>query len=158
MVVVFVALKFALVLLLGLPYLWGKLSRRFGSARVMQRLRARSVNHRLSVLESSLKQQGRSKSSTTRELQRHVSSLNRQWSTVNWVKVLKTSFLLLYVAYPGVALNVMRMFHCVQVNSQYFLVADMRLQCYTSQWAGYVRGQHTDRRSHTANTVFGAAC
>ena len=50
----------------------------------------------------------------------------------------RASFMLLFVAYPGVALNVMRMFHCVAVEGTSYLAADMRLECYTSTWAGYV--------------------
>ena len=39
---------------------------------------------------------------------------------------------------PGVALKVMRVFKCRYIEGQYWLEADMRLQCYTSEWAGYV--------------------
>ena len=42
------------------------------------------------------------------------------------------------VATAGVALKVMRMFKCRLIEGQYWLEADMRLQCYTSEWAGYV--------------------
>ena len=37
----------------------------------------------------------------------------------------------------GVALKIMQMFRCLEVDGVYWLQADMRLQCYTSQWAGY---------------------
>ncbi len=56
---------------------------------------------------------------------------------VDWIKVLKTSFMLLFVAYPGVALKVLRMFRCREVDGVSWLAADMRLQCYTSEWFGY---------------------
>ena len=57
---------------------------------------------------------------------------------MDWIKVLKSSFMLLFIAYPGVALNVMRMFNCMEVEGRSYLVADMRLECYTSTWAGSV--------------------
>ena len=83
-----------------------------------------------------MQQQGRRRGSAARELQRQLAAMHSQWTSVNWVKVFKSSFMLLFVAYPGVALNVMRVFHCKAVDEQSFLVADMRLQCYTAQWAG----------------------
>ena len=39
---------------------------------------------------------------------------------------------------PGVALKVMRMFKCRMIEGRYWLEADMRLECYTGEWAGYV--------------------
>ena len=39
----------------------------------------------------------------------------------------------------GVALKIMRLFHCTNIDGQYWLAADMRLQCYDSEWAGYVQ-------------------
>ena len=39
---------------------------------------------------------------------------------------------------PGVALKVMRVFKCRYIEGQYWLEADMRLQCYTGEWIGYV--------------------
>ena len=138
MVVVFVALKLALVLLLGLPYIWGKLFRSVGNVRVVRRLRARSIQRRLSIMEDRMQQQGQRRGSAARELQRQLAAMHNdsEWASVDWIKVFKSSFMLLFVAYPGVALNVMRVFHCKDVDEQSFLVADMRLQCYTAQWAG----------------------
>ena len=37
----------------------------------------------------------------------------------------------------GVSLKIMRMFRCVEVEGTAWLAADMRLQCYTSEWIGY---------------------
>ena len=31
----------------------------------------------------------------------------------------------------------MRMFRCVEIEGGSWLAADMRLQCYTSEWTGY---------------------
>ena len=37
----------------------------------------------------------------------------------------------------GVSLKIMRMFRCVEVEGVSWLAADMRLQCYTSEWIAY---------------------
>ena len=42
------------------------------------------------------------------------------------------------VAASGVALKIMRLFRCNYIEGQYWLAADMRLECYNSQWAGCV--------------------
>ena len=55
---------------------------------------------------------------------------------IDWNKIFKVSFMLLFVAYPGVALKIMRMFKCRLIEGQYWLEADMRLLCYTGEWAG----------------------
>ncbi len=60
-----------------------------------------------------------------------------QLKAVNWAAVFRSSFTLLFLAYPGVSLKVLRVFKCREVDGQFWLVADMRLQCYTSEWAGY---------------------
>ena len=39
--------------------------------------------------------------------------------------------------YSGIALKILRIFRCVEVEGRYWLAADMRLECYTSRWAGY---------------------
>ena len=59
-----------------------------------------------------------------------------QVARIEWTKVFKASFMLLFIAYPGVALKVMQMFSCRHIDGTYWLVADMRLQCFTSEWAG----------------------
>ena len=45
---------------------------------------------------------------------------------VDWPKIFRTAFLFLFVAYPGVSLKIMKMFKCVEVEGQHWLVADMR--------------------------------
>ena len=52
-------------------------------------------------------------------------------------QVFKATFMLLFVAYPGTALKLIRIFRCVEYEGHHWLAADMRLECYTSQWAGY---------------------
>jgi hypothetical protein len=39
--------------------------------------------------------------------------------------------------YPGVALKIMRMFRCETIEGESWLVADMRLRCYSGDWFGY---------------------
>ena len=46
------------------------------------------------------------------------------------------TFLLLLLAYPGIALKILQAFKCQEIDGVSWLVADMRLQCYTAQWAG----------------------
>ena len=37
---------------------------------------------------------------------------------------------------PGIALFIMQLFRCVDIEGVSYLAADMRLVCYTSEWAG----------------------
>ena len=48
------------------------------------------------------------------------------------------------LAWTGVALKIMQLFHCVNIEDQYWLAADMRLVCYDGKWFGYA--------------VYGAVC
>ena len=36
----------------------------------------------------------------------------------------------------GVSLKIMRLFRCEAIEGTFWLAADMRLQCYTSEWVG----------------------
>jgi hypothetical protein len=56
---------------------------------------------------------------------------------VSLSRVLKLSFMFLFMAYPGVSLKLMRLFKCRNIEGVWWLAADMRLQCYTGTWAGY---------------------
>jgi hypothetical protein len=80
--------------------------------------------------------QGRRRASIARALQTSLHVLQAEVVAVDWVKVFKASFMLLFVAYPGVALKIMRMFRCVDIEGTHWLAADMRLQCYTGRWFG----------------------
>jgi hypothetical protein len=53
------------------------------------------------------------------------------------VGVFKASFMLLFIAYPGVSLKVLRLFKCRNIEGEWWLVADMRLRCYDGRWAGF---------------------
>ena len=50
-------------------------------------------------------------------------------------RVFRVVFLVLFVAYPTVSLQIFRTFHCVTVDGVAYLVADMRLQCFDGAWA-----------------------
>lgn len=39
-----------------------------------------------------------------------------------------------HTGYPGVSLKLMRVFKCLNVEDDWFLEADMRLQCFTPEW------------------------
>ncbi len=60
-----------------------------------------------------------------------------QLRSVNWAVVFRASFMLLFLAYPGVSLKVLRLFKCRKVEGEWWLEADMRMQCYNGHWAGY---------------------
>ena len=38
---------------------------------------------------------------------------------------------------PGVSLKIFKTFKCIEVEGTWWLVADMRLQCYDGAWWGY---------------------
>ena len=54
-----------------------------------------------------------------------------------WAKVFRVESMVLFIAYPSVSIKIFRLFNCVSVAGQYYLVDDMRLLCYTRQWWGY---------------------
>ena len=56
---------------------------------------------------------------------------------VQWLLVFKATFMILFVAYPGVSLKIFQLFHCRRVEGVDWLVADMRLRCYTPEWTGF---------------------
>ena len=53
-----------------------------------------------------------------------------------WSTVFRVTFMVLFVAYPGVSLKILRLFTCRTIDGTSWLVADMRLQCYTREWSG----------------------
>jgi hypothetical protein len=56
--------------------------------------------------------------------------------TLPWPRILKLSFMYLFFCYPGVTLKLLRVFKCQTVEGVPYLAVDLRLQCYTAQWAG----------------------
>ena len=58
-----------------------------------------------------------------------------QFAAINWITVFRSCFLVMFVAYPGVSLKVMRLFQCRTIDGVSYLEADMLLKvgsCPTS--------------------------
>jgi len=66
-----------------------------------------------------------------------VTSLRESLLNVKQSKLFRASFMFLFLCYPGITLKIFRMFKCRNVDGTSYLVADLRLQCYTAEWAGY---------------------
>ena len=98
MMVVLVGTKLVLVLLLLGPWLWGRL-RRSGRFKIMARQTERSVRERVSELEDNMA--GRRRASVAREIQRSLRNVQQDAVAVDWMKVFRTSFMVLFVSYPG---------------------------------------------------------
>ena len=64
-------------------------------------------------------------------------SLRQSLAELDLGSVFKVSFMYLFFCYPGVTLKMLRMFECRYVEGKPYLAADLRLQCYTAQWAGF---------------------
>ena len=97
MMVVLVGLKVVLLLLLIGPWVVGRLkASRFS---FIQRCNQRSLRHNVSALEDSMR--NRRRASVAVAIQRSVMALQREVVSIDWTKVLKASFMLLFVAYPG---------------------------------------------------------
>jgi hypothetical protein len=54
-----------------------------------------------------------------------------------WGGVINACFMVALLAYPGVSLKVLSIFVCRDVEGVSWLAADMRLRCYTAQWAAF---------------------
>ena len=97
MVVVLVGTKIVLLLLLLGPWLWSRV--RNSSFGVMERMRMRSVRARMSKIESDMK--GRRRASVAHALQLSLAGVERDISSIDWMKVFHASFMVLFVSYPG---------------------------------------------------------
>ncbi len=51
-----------------------------------------------------------------------------QFMAINWIAVFRSCFLIMFLAYPGVSLKVLRIFQCRTIDGVAYLEADMRLQ------------------------------
>jgi hypothetical protein len=51
-----------------------------------------------------------------------------QFLEINWIIVFRSCFLVMFLAYPGVSLKVLRVFKCRDIAGVSYLEADMRLQ------------------------------
>ena len=99
MMVVLVGTKLALLLLLLGPWMWGRLRRSAVGGNLLRRHTERNVQKRVSVLEDSMI--GRRRSSIARAIQNNVGIMQHDALAVDWMKVFRSSFMLLFVAYPG---------------------------------------------------------
>ena len=97
MMVVLVGTKLVLVLLLLGPWLWGRLRR--SRLPVLSRHTERSVQKLVSVMEDGMR--GRRRASIAREIQQSLGKVQHDAVSIDWVKVFRTSFMVLFVSYPG---------------------------------------------------------
>jgi hypothetical protein len=135
MMVVCVGLKLALALLLLGPWLWSKVA--LHDCRVSRAVRDAQVRRKVSEVESSMTAAGRRRGSVTRAMAATLASAQGRMAAINWTGVFKASFMLLFIAYPGVSVKVLRLFKCRQIEGVWWLAADMRLRCYDGRWAGF---------------------
>ena len=49
-------------------------------------------------------------------------------------QVFRVVFTVLFISYPSVSIKIVRLFKCRYVSGHYWMVADMRLQCFTRTW------------------------
>ncbi len=52
-------------------------------------------------------------------------------------QVFRILSMVLFIAYPSISVKIFRLFRCIPVEGKFWLVADMRLQCFTPRWVGY---------------------
>jgi hypothetical protein len=135
MMVVCVGLKLALVVLLLCPWLWSKLATR--NCRLTRAVRDAQVRSKVASVKASMAAAGRRRSSAARAMAATLASAQSTIAAINWTSVFKASFMLLFIAYPGVSLKVLRLFTCRNIEGEWWLVADMRLRCYDGRWAGF---------------------
>jgi hypothetical protein len=117
LMVVCIGLKLALALLLLGPWLWSKLAARSCQCRLIRAVRRSASSASVEVSEAGPGQ---------------APKAARGSSGINWMGVFKASFMLLFIAYPGVSLKVLRLFKCREIEGVWWLAADMRLRCYGS--------------------------
>ena len=99
MMVVLVGTKLVLLLLLLGPWLWSRLRRsRLG---LLRRHVERRVQKRVSAIEDGMR--GRHRASIAREIQQSLGKVQHDAVSIDWMKVFRTSFMVLFVSYPGTA-------------------------------------------------------
>jgi hypothetical protein len=52
-------------------------------------------------------------------------------------QVFRVMSMVLFIAYPSISVKIFRLFRCISVEGKYWLVADMRLQCFTGRWTAF---------------------
>ena len=73
----------------------------------------------------------------TQQPQRPTSHLCHGLGKVVYGKVIRLVSMVLFIGYPSISVKVLQLFHCVTIDNVSYLIADMRLQCYTPQWSMY---------------------
>jgi hypothetical protein len=135
MVVVCVGLKLVLALAVLAPWAWSKmLARECWMARAV---RDAQVRRRVSEIEASLSATTPRHSVVVKGMATALATARKDAETISWIGVFKSSFMLLFIAYPGVSLKVLRLFKCREIEGVWWLAADMRLRCYDGRWAGF---------------------
>jgi hypothetical protein len=135
MMVVCVGLKIALALLLLGPWAWSKVA--VLDCRLTRAVREVQVRRTVEAAEAKLAGAGRRRGSVVNGMAAALSSARAGVASIMWAEVFKASFMLLFIAYPGVSLKVLRLFKCRRIEGVWWLVADMRLRCYDGRWAGF---------------------
>jgi len=54
-----------------------------------------------------------------------------------WIQHTQVFLLLIFVTYPSVCTTILTLFRCEQVDNTYYLMADMRIECYEGHWNSY---------------------
>jgi hypothetical protein len=135
MMVVCVGLKLALALLLLGPWVWSKLSA--CNCFCARAIREAQIRRHVTSVEAAMAAERKRQGSVARAMAAALASAQVSVTRINWSGVFKASFMLLFIAYPGVSLKVLRLFRCREIEGEWWLAADMRLRCYDGRWAGY---------------------
>ena len=77
------------------------------------------------------------RTANVRRRKRRTSVVDVRKFKVDWVRMFRVASMVLFIAYPSVSTKIMRLYNCRLVEGHYWLVADMRLQCFTGQWLAY---------------------
>ena len=98
---VLVGLKIVLVLLVVGPWAWNRIRASPYLPNSCRQRHSRTIQQEMSALEDDLKGIGLSLAAVAQRLQRSMSTIEQRVASVDWLKVLKATFMLLFVAYPG---------------------------------------------------------
>jgi hypothetical protein len=135
LVVVLLGLKIVLALLLVVPWAASVVYRRGGVEALLHCRRRKPPT--VSLPSEETHAAGGAEPGRRRRRSSVSVMLARVRSAALWSKVFKASFMLLFVAYPGVSLKILRLFNCRSIDGVAYIAADMRLRCYDSRWSAY---------------------
>jgi len=77
--------------------------------------------------------------------------------SMRWSRVFKKLALFWTLCYPGISVKLCRMFRCTEVEGEWWLMADMQLQCFSSQWSMYAIVAVVMLAVYTVGLPFGIA-